>query len=199
MTSTVGRTSTSNSNTQQNHGSMNQQGMLITMPEVGLIKTLHVWVVGDLATCTGQLCLWNSSGVLVAQTGNITFSSGSLSSFAWQVADLLTPYLASASQQLYIGFWRDPAATVDFAYTPSGGTVRPQISSGVANVSVPGNLSIGSSSTAQLSAYAEYVKGGLGYYNGSAFQKSPLNRYNGTSWLWHPLNKWSGSTWERYA
>ena len=203
---TVGRTTTTgNTNWNQNTGSCNQEALKVTMPEAGLIQTLHVYFSGNGATLTGQLVLWNSSGAIVAQTGNITISSGTtgINGQAWQVANLITPYMASSGQVLYIGFWRDPAATANYSWINSGGIISPAPGSGQANVASPGTLAIGSTSTGQLSAYADYVKGGLGFASAGVFHKYALKRWNNTalSWQRHPLKRYNGtsSTWEWFA
>lgn len=202
---TVGRTTTSgNNNWVQNTGSMNQQAMRITMPEAGIITTLHVYVSGSGSTITGQLCLWNSSGTLVAQTGNITFSSGStgINGQATQSHALSSNYLASSGQVLYIGWWRSSSQTANFSYINSGGTIRPQVLSGVSNVSSPTTLTVSTGTTGQLTAWADYTPaGGLGLAASGSFVKHPLNRWSGSAWQRHPLKRWNSSTgsWEWLA
>ena len=199
---TVGRTSTSGfTNWNSNTGSNNQVASKLTMPETGLIKTLHVYVSGNGSTITGQLVLWDSAGHILGQTGNITFSSGGtgLGGQALQSADLLTPVVVSSGATIYIGFWRASASTANYSWVNSGGIISPDPGGTQADVASPGNLAIGSTATGQLTAYADYVKGGLAYYTGSAWNKYALKRYNGTAFQRHPLKRWSGSTWEWYA
>lgn len=199
---TVGRTvTTGNNQWNQNTGSQNQIGSQFSMPETGLIQTLHVYVSGNGGTITGQLVLWDSSGNILGQTGNITFSSGStgINGQALQSADLLTPVVVSSGATIYIGFWRASASTANYSWINSGGIISPNPSASTANVASPGTLAIGSTGTGQLTAYADYVKGGLGYYSGTAWVKHPLNRWNGSAWQRHPLKKWSGTAWEWFA
>lgn len=200
---TVGRTTTTgNTNSQSNTGSNNQYGTQITMPETGLIKTLHVYVSGNGGTITGALVLWDyPSGNVLAQTASITFSSGStaVNGQAWQVADLITPYLATSGKNMYIGFWRNSSQTANFSYINSSGVIRPQTNVAHANVASVSALSVADGTTGTMSAYADYVKGGLGFYTGTVWNKYALNRWNGTAWQRHPLKRWSGSTWEWYA
>lgn len=198
---TVGRSATDNTNFNTNQGSQNQIGSKFTMPETGLIKTLHVFVAGTGGTITGQLVLWNSSGAILGQTGNITFASGSssLNGQSFQVADLQTPVLVSSGSVIYIGFWRNPSSSASYSWKNSGGIISPSPSAGTANVASPGTLAIGSTATGQLSAYADYVKGGLGYSNGSSFTKYALKYWTGSAFNRYALKRWSGSTWEWFA
>lgn len=206
---TVGRATIAGNNlSRSNTGSDNQIGMKITMPEAGSIKTLHVYVAGNGSTITGQLVLWNASRAIVAQTGNITFSDSAgspktnVNQQAWQVADLLTPYNAASGEVLFIGFWRNSAQTANYSYVNSGGEVHPDPQGSTGNVSSPTTLA-SASVTAQLSAYADYIKGGLAYASGGAFSKYALKRYDGASATWkrHPLMRYNGASaqWEWYA
>lgn len=203
---TVGRTTTTgNTIYQDNIGSNNQYALKVTMPESGLIKTLHVYVSGSGATISGQLVLWNSAGAVVGQSGAITFSAGTtgVNHQAWQVADLTTPYQAANAEVLYIGFWRDQTKHALFSYISSGGVIVPSTGSTQANVASPSTLAIGSTMTGQLSAYADYVKGGLGLASGGTFNKYALKRWNSTAGAWqrHPLKRWNAtsSQWEWFA
>lgn len=203
---TVGRTTTSGNNlTRQNVGSNNQYGFRVTMPAAGLITTLHVLVAGDGAAITGKLVLWNSSGAVVGQSANVTFPAGSITVNDQTVvaAALVTPYVAAASEVLYIGFWRPAANTADFSYISSGGTFSPLTTSTQTNVSSPSTLAIASTTTGQMTAYADYVQGGLDYASGGSFSKYAMKRYDSGSSTWkrHPLKRWnsSNSTWEWLA
>src|SRR5689334_16121981 len=111
----VGRSTTSGNNlSRSNTGSNNQVGMKITMPEAGLIKTLHVYVAGNGGTITVRLVLWNSSRAVITDTGDITFSAAGgtgVNQQSFQSADLLTPYQAANGEVLFIGFWRTSGQT----------------------------------------------------------------------------------------
>lgn len=203
----IGRQTTSGNNlSRSNTGSNNQVGMKITMTEPGLIQRLHVYVAGNGGTITGRLVLWNSSRAVVADTGDITFSAAGgtgVNQQAFQAADLTTPYAAASGEVLYIGFWRTPAQTANYSYINSGGEVHPDPQGSTANVpTAPGTLAAGSV-TAQLSAYADYVTGGLGMASGGSFHKYAMKRYDSGSGTWkrHPLKRWnaSNSTWEWFA
>ena len=199
---TVGRTDTTTNDTwQSNTGSNNQYGYKVTMPESGLIQTLHVYVSGNGATLSGQLVLWNSSGAVVGSTGSMTISSGGtgVNGQAWQSGNLTTPYQAANGEVLYIGFWRAAASTANFSYDAGVGSFSPSTGSVQANVSSPSTLAVGSVTTGSLSAYADYVRGGLPRWNGSSWLKHPVKRWNGTSWLWHPVKRWNGSAWIWHA
>lgn len=202
----AGRTTTSGNNTVvQNTGSNNQYGHAITMPETGLIQFLDVYMAGTGGSITTVLCLWDSSGVLLAQSASFSAGAGSgaVNGQAFQRQALTSPYLASAGTY-YVGFWRNSAQTAEWSYINSGGTIHPQApGGGVANVGSPGNLSFANSTTGQMSAYVEYVVGGLALATTGVFHKYGLKRWdNGASqWKRHPLKRWNNgnSTWEWFA
>lgn len=196
---TAGRTVTTGNNFwQQNTGSDNQQGMLFTMPENGLITGASVYVSGNGGTITGQLCLWDASGNLLAQTGNITFSSGStgINAQAWQTANFSTAYLATGGTNYIVGFWRASASTANFSWENSGGTIYPQVNSGVAKVAAPSALHVASHSTGQLSAYVTYTPGTTYAYDGATEQLSTAQAYDGAAWQTATAYAWDGTTWQ---
>jgi hypothetical protein len=202
----AGRTTTVGNNQWiQNTGSNNEYGFAITMSETGLIQYLDVYMACSGSTMSAVLCLWNSSGVLLAQSGAFTCPAGSggVNGQSFQRQALLTPYVATAGTY-YVGFWRQTGKTAEWSYQSGSGTIHPSApSGGVVNVGSPGNLSFASSTTGQMSAFAEYVTGGLGYASGGSFHKYALKRWdNGSStWKRHPLKRWNNSTaqWEWFA
>jgi hypothetical protein len=202
----AGRTTTSGNNFWvTNTGSNNQYGHAITMPESGLIQYLDVYMAGSGGAITAVLCLWDSSGALLAQSASFSCAGGAggINGQAFQRQPLVSAYHAVAATY-YVGFWRNGAQTAEFSYISSGGTIHPSApSGGIANVGSPGNLSFSNSTTGQLSAYVEYVKGGVGLAAGGAFSKYALRRWDSGSSTWkrHPLKRWnaSNSTWEWFA
>lgn len=199
--STCGRTTTTGNNTvQQNTGSNNQYGFKITMPEAGQIQRLNVYCSGQGSSYTGKLVLWNSSGAVVA-SGDVTFPTGSVSVNAQSFLQLTltSPYNAASGEVLYVGFWRPSAQSGIFSYVSSGGVISPGVGSGQSNVGSPSTLAIASTTTGQMSAYVEYVKGGIRVYNGSAQKRRPVKVYNGTAWKWRPVKVYNGTSWVRRA
>lgn len=205
MANIAGRnTITGNTTSQANQGSNNQYGSQFTMPQIGTIQYLNVYCGGFNGNSTITnivLCLWDGSGNLLGQTATIAAPAypNSVNGQAWQRAALLTPYLASASQVLYVGLWRDPSHWAVYSYKNSGGTIHPGVSSGTATVSTPGNLAIGTSTTGQMSAYVEYVTGGVKFQHlDGTYTKHPVKTQNvDSSWNWHPVRQQQidGSWW----
>lgn len=201
---TAGRTTTSGNNFwAENTGSNNQYGWAFSMPENGLIEYLNVYMSGKAGGggCRTILCLWDSSGNLLAQTAQFTAGAGAggVNGQAFQRAALTTPYSAVAGTY-YIGFWRNGADTADFSFINSGGTIHPSApSGGVGNVGSPSALSFANSTSGQMSAYVEYVRGGIKMWTGSVWNKYAPKRWNGSAWVRHPIKRWNGSTWEWFA
>lgn len=199
---TLGRTvTTGNTNSQQNTGSNNQYGTKLTMTEVGQIQRLNVYVSGNASSYTGKLVLWNSSGAVIASV-DVTFPTGSsaVNGQGWLQVTLPTPYNAASGEVLYLGFWRPSASTANFSYINSGGTFSPAVGSGQSNVGSPGTLAIASTTTGQLCAYLEYVKGGLKVtLDGSTWGQYKVKTSDGTSWTWRPVRFSNGTTWTRIA
>jgi hypothetical protein len=205
---TAGRTTTSGNNFwAQNTGSNNQYGYAISMSESGLIEYLDVFMAGAAGGggCRTILCLWDSSGNLLAQTAQFTAGAGGggVNGQAFQRQPLITPYPAAAGTY-HIGFWRNAADTADFSFINSGGTIHPQApGGGIGNVGSPGALSFANSTTGQMSAFVEYVRGGIKLASGGVFSKYAVKRWSSgaSAWQRHPLKRWnaSNSTWEWFA
>ena len=202
----AGRTTTSgNTTVVQNSGSNNQYGFAITMPATGLVQWLDVYMAGSGGTCRTILCLWNSSGTLLAQTAQFTASAGSggVNGQAFQRAALTSPLVINAGTY-YVGFWRNGADGAEWSYDAGTGIIRPQApGAGVANVGSPGNLNQASFTSGSMSAYLEYVQGGLGMATGGVYHKYALKRWNNGAGAWqrHPLKRWNATTsaWEWLA
>lgn len=165
MSTNYGRSTTSgNNNWQENQGSQNQQGMLVSSIPKGLIVAINLYVAGGLGgTCRTNACLWNSSGTLLVATGNITVAAGGggINAQAWHRYVMSGAGFAIATGNYYIGFYRNSADAIEWSWINSGGTLRPTVNSGVANVGSPGSLNISSSTTGQLSAYVEWIPSGI--------------------------------------
>jgi hypothetical protein len=203
----AGRTTTSGNNFWvQNTGTNNQYGFAFTMPENGLIQYLDVYMACSGSTMNAVLCLWGPSGILLAQTAVISVGAGAggVNGQAFQRAALITPYLAAATGLYHVGFWRETGKTAEWSYVSGGGSIYPQApGGGIANVGSPGNLNGTTTTSGQMSAYVEYVKGGLAIASGGSFSKYALKRFDSGSGTWkrHLLKRWNAgnSTWEWFA
>jgi hypothetical protein len=194
----AGRTTTSGNDTSViNTGSNNQYGYAISMPVTGLVQYLDVYMAGSGGTCRTVLCLWNSSGTLLAQTAQFTASAGSggVNGQSMHRAAVITPIVISAGTY-YVGFWRNGSDSAEWSYNAGSGTIHPSApSGGVSNAGSPSNLNTGSTTTGQMSAFLEYVQGGLGLASGGSFHKYAMKRYNSgaSAWQRHPLKRWNAS------
>ena len=202
----AGRTVTTGNDTWVNNlGTNNQYGYAISMPATGLVQFLDVFMAGSGGTCRTVLCLWNSSGTLLAQSSQFTAAAGSggINGQAWQRMSLISSVSITAGTY-YVGFWRNGADSAEWSYASGSGTIHPQApGGGIANVASPGNLSLANSTVGAMSAYLEYVQGGLGMATGGTFHKYALKRYNASASAFqrHPLKRWNAtsSQWEWFA
>lgn len=200
MSTNYGRTTTSGNNfVVQNTGSNNQYGCLVASVPAGIVTALDVYMDGSGGTCRTILCLWNSSGTLLAQTAQFTASAGSggVNGQTLHHATLTAPLLISAGSY-YVGFWRNPADSAEWSYQSGSGTIHPQApGGGVTNVASPGNLSFANSTTGTMTAYLEWQPNGVYVYDGSAWQPCPVYIYDGSAWqLASGVYVYDGSAWQ---
>lgn len=109
--STIGNTGTpSGSYNWYGVNNSNVMAIQVTMPGAGVIASLSAYFAAKngLGNTTACLCIWDTSGNLLARTSTFTLAqgSGALGGQAWQTANLITPYVASNGQNLRIGWWR---------------------------------------------------------------------------------------------
>jgi hypothetical protein len=196
----AGRTTTSGNDTWVvNQGSNNQYGYRISMPETGIVTFLDVYMAGSGGTCRTRLCLWDSSGNLLAQSNQFTAGAGSggVNGQSFRRQAVITPVLITAGNY-YVGFWRNGSDSAEWSYNAGSGTIHPSApSGGVSNVGSPGSLSLGSTTTGQMSAYLEYNPPGGYVYDGSNYQASPAYAYDGSSWqIMNGVYVYDGSSWQ---
>ena len=199
MSTNYGRTTTSgNTTVVSNQGSNNQYGFLVTGVPAGIVTALDVYMAGSGGTCRTILCLWNSSGTLLAQTAQFTAGAGSggVNGQSLQHQALTSP-LVIAGGSYYVGFWRNPADGAEWSYLNSGGTIHPQAPlGGIANVASPGSLNLSTSTAGQMTAYLEWQPSGVYAYDGSAWQAAPAYIYDGAAWqLANGVYVYDGTTW----
>lgn len=90
----------------------NQHSEKLTMPETGRIVSVGQWVGGWNDAPRTRLCIWDSAGVLLAQSAEFNVANegaagnGNVSLY---VQALLTQPLIIAGQQFHVGFSRNPA------------------------------------------------------------------------------------------
>lgn len=175
MSTNYGRTTTSGNDTWvQNTGSNNQYGFVVTSVPQGQVSFLDVYMAGSGGTCRTILCLWNSSGVLIAQTAQFSAGAGSggVNGQSLRRQAISGGPIQIAGGTYYVGFWRNPADTAEWSYNAGTGIIRPQApGAGVANVSSPSNLNTGSLTSGQMTAYLEWDPGNI--YNGPSGGGAP--------------------------
>src|ERR1019366_404715 len=196
--STVGNNSTSSNNSWLAYGvnTNDQIAVQITMSAAGNVTDLHAYFAGDgvnLPNCV--LCLWSSTGTLLAQSSSFNSPSGSRTVNGQQWNDQsITPYAATNGQVLYVGYYRDHSTWDVFSYQTGTGTIYSMSTTSA----TPVNMSGMSTQTGSIGAYLGYtvpVTGGLKIWNGSAYAKHPVKTWNGSSWVRNPLKSWDGSAW----
>jgi hypothetical protein len=127
----------------------------------GTLTDLWVYVGGDGATATAQLCIWGNAG-LVYHSGNITLPSNgrTVGGQSWQHVSGINLYLGAGN--LNFGFWT--SGNVVWTYESSGSTNFQRSLSGG-----PGSLSSGGTEgSGALGAYIVYTPGGVAHVRRSS-------------------------------
>lgn len=82
----------------------------VTMPSAGIIASLSAYFAAQngAGNTTGCLCIWDTSGNLLARSNTFTLTpgSGAIGGQSWQTQNLQSNYVASNGQVLKIGWWR---------------------------------------------------------------------------------------------
>ena len=108
----------------------------VTMPQAGRITSITCYVAAHVGSgnTTARFCVWDSSGNLLAQSGDITLTPGNglRGGQSYHTANLTTPYVAANGQVLFIGVWRhwnqshewteDSNANVEYSMTGGDGS-----------------------------------------------------------------------------
>jgi len=166
-----------------------------TMPAGGgLITQLNGFFdldTGGPSTCF--LCVWDSSGNLLASASVASVPAGSQSSGgqAWHSANLATPLFVAGGTLINIGWWV-PQANGMVATTESTGTTFSGTQAGSpGTASGPAVSSVGA-----LGSYATYTPGNVWVWNGSAWVAGSLpSVWNGSAQVQGIPQVWNGSSW----
>ena len=103
-------------------GSVNQIAIALTLPAGGPwnITDLHAWIAGRGMPADYRLCLWTSGGTLVAQSALGTVAGQALAPGNLVLASrAITPYEVPGGTTVIVGFWRDPAHSMQTGYNTS--------------------------------------------------------------------------------
>lgn len=109
--STIGNTNTPNGSFNDYLGGLaNTLAIQVTMPAGGgTITSVSAYFAGHGGTITARVCIWDSSGNLLAQSSDmsVTAGSGGITGQAFQTGNVggSSGYLASSGQVLRIGLW----------------------------------------------------------------------------------------------
>ena len=104
---TIGNTGTPNQTfAYYGTNSSNVMAIQVTMPSAGLITAITGYFKGHGASINAQLCVWNSSGTLLANSGTVAVGSGSggVSGQGFQTGSV--SLTVTNGQVLRIGWWR---------------------------------------------------------------------------------------------
>jgi hypothetical protein len=105
-----------------------QIAFLGTMPADGYITAASFNATGVGGTAAGTGMVWSGTGTILYQGGGVTLPEGASStgaltvanSQAWNTDSGGTPVLVRAGTSIYIGWWRNPSATVAWPAANSG-------------------------------------------------------------------------------
>ncbi len=161
-----------------------------TMPSPGGIVTsvsCYCGVFSGQAAASGYLCMWSSSGSLLA-SGAATIPA----SPAWVTATLSTATYVASGVSVFLG-WQTPGISGYYAEFNSVSGATMDLGS---NSTIPGALAnITQHTNDQLGAYATYTPGGAQVWNGTAWQSVATYVWNGTQWVSVVPQVWNGTTW----
>lgn len=133
----------------------NHFAILLTMPTGGPweVTRLGAWLAGKDEVCDFKLCIWSSSGSLLASSATITAASMAfaLGNNVKYEADI-GPVEVNGGVQVFVGFARDPADNVQFG-TRSG--TRYQKYSSTWPASMSGNSSVSAAIGAYIANYQD--------------------------------------------
>lgn len=195
MSFTLGYTTTpSTSAFASSLNNQNQLGVIITAPSGGaIVQSISCYFGGWNQTTTAAMCIWNTSGTLLANSGYFTAPSFPLAVGAqgWQTQSLT--FTLAASTSYYIGWWRDPARSQVWSEN-NGGFVE-WISTNTSGS--PGNMGSNVASSGVPGVYCTCnSSGGIPWWTGSRWQLSKCMTWNGSAWIWNPGYFWNGSFWQ---
>lgn len=164
----------------------NHEADILLMPVRGRIYRLGQWMGGysDTSVRT-RLCCWDGAGTLLGYTAEFTVntsSAGGPSGGSWLTnweADLLSPVIIPAGNNVYVGFARNPA---DSHQVGEGAAGSINLHLHWENPAWPNNIPIGlTPGDRRMGAYAYYtpVKGGYVRRSGGWTQSDIVVRRSG--------------------
>lgn len=107
---TIGNTATPSGSFNDYLGGLaNTMAIQVTMPTAGVITNVTAYVGGHGAAITGRVVIWDSSGNVLAQSGDLTFpqGSGGIGGQGWVTGTVggANGYSATTNQVLRLGWW----------------------------------------------------------------------------------------------
>jgi hypothetical protein len=93
----------------------------LTCPELARVQTLSVYMASHGAGVSTRLCMWDSSGNLLAQSGAFTPAVGTGAPGGQFLQTQTIPdTVLQSGQQVFIGFWRAPAGAAEWGVANAG-------------------------------------------------------------------------------
>lgn len=180
----------------------NAMAIQVTMPQAGLITSISAYFAAwnGHGNTTAYLCIWDSSGNLLARSNGFTITpgTGAQGGQSLQTQNLTSNYQASNGQVLKIGWWRFASGSDEWTETP-GGTEYQNPLGGDGNSTSPPNETF-HSATGSPQIYATYTPTPSGFvsqvfaydganlrpvstfaYDGSQLRVVQWNAYDGTN------------------
>lgn len=135
----------------------NQQAFLANVPAgTVVVSSLSCYFSGDTAPLGAQLCIWDSTGTLLASTPKFNAPTGTQTTGgqSWQTQSLSGTIDLTGRTQVYLGWWRDPASGNNCIFSYASGS---SVYSTTANSTSAGNLGTTSAGPGAIGAYATYT------------------------------------------
>lgn len=180
---TLGYTATPNYGYDSYQSTANQVAQLYTMPAPGgIITSVSFYGSGNGGSNnTAYGCIWNSSGILLAQGSGVVTNGGSASAGgqAWHTDTLTASLWVAGGTQLYIGWERSTGTYFDWSFASDGAAVSYHTAA-----STPANF--GSSLAVQngsVGAYATYSPAGLKVRRSGAWVNKPVYIRRSGAWV----------------
>lgn len=154
----------------------------------GIITDINAYAAGDGASATCKFVIWDGSGNILYQSGNVTFGSGTqaIGGQAWQRLNGLNVFIP-ATTNMSMGFWT--SGHVVWTYGPNGGvsfqrTASPASQSGA-----------GTEGAGYMAVYIDYTPGNGHVVRAGSFTVGQASVMRSGSFTSGVLKVMRGGTW----
>ncbi|MDE1904949.1 MAG: hypothetical protein KGH75_00680 [Rhodospirillales bacterium] len=177
-------------------GSATAAASEFTMPTGGgVVTSISGYFDSESASQNGYLCVWDSSGNLLINSGAFAINNKSGSGAGgqdWWTKSISSVYVAAGT--IWIGF----VATGSLVFSSESSSTGLANTSYTKAMSSPGSFASPTiSPVGAVGAYITYTPGGVGkVWPGSAWVDGTLIKiWNGSAWVQANPQTWSGSAW----